>query len=72
MSCLCQAKTPEVIIKRLNQEIGRVLNSADVKEKLLSAGSEAVSSSPEELAVKIKFEMTRMGKVINDANIKAQ
>jgi tripartite-type tricarboxylate transporter receptor subunit TctC len=66
------AKTPETIIRRLNQEIVRVLNSADVKAKILSTGVEPVTSSPEELAAAIKLDIARLGKVIKEAGIKAE
>lgn len=65
------AKTPEPIVNRLNQEIVRVLNGPDVKEKLLSAGTETVGSSPGEFATALKSEMDRLGKVIKDAGIRA-
>jgi tripartite-type tricarboxylate transporter receptor subunit TctC len=63
------AKTPAPIIERLNQEIIRVLNEADVKEKLFAAGVEPVGSTPDQFLAVMKSEMTRMGKVIKDANI---
>ena len=66
------AKTPATIINRLNQEIVRVLNRADVKERLFNSGVEIVGSSPEELAAKMRSEMTRMGKLIKDAGIRDQ
>lgn len=66
------AKTPAAIINRLNQEIVRVLNQADVKAKFLNVGSEAVISTPEALMDKMKAEIARMGKLIRDANIHAQ
>ncbi|MBI3068912.1 MAG: tripartite tricarboxylate transporter substrate binding protein, partial [Betaproteobacteria bacterium] len=65
------AGTPATIINRLNREVVRVLNMADVKEKLFRLGVEPVGSSPEELAAKIKYEMTRLGKVIRDAGVRA-
>jgi len=66
------AKTPETIINRLNQDIVRVLNGADVKEKFLNAGVEVVGSSPEQFAAAIKADMARMGKVIKDAGIREE
>jgi tripartite-type tricarboxylate transporter receptor subunit TctC len=63
------AKTPATTINRLNQEIVRVLNRVDVKEKLFSSGVEAVGSSPEQLAATVKTDMARMGKVIKDNGI---
>lgn len=66
------AKTPPAIISRLNRESVRYLNTAEAKERFLHVGAEVVASSPEELAAKVKSEMTRMGKVIKEAGIKAE
>ena len=64
------AKTPEVVIARLHQEVVRVLVRAEVKERFLSSGVETVGSTPEEFGTTVKSEMTRLGKVIRDAGIK--
>ena len=64
------AKTPEAVIARLNQEIVRVLNRAEIKERFLSSGVETVGSTPEEFGATVKAEMARLGKVIRDANIR--
>jgi tripartite-type tricarboxylate transporter receptor subunit TctC len=65
------AGTPETIIKRLNEEIVRVLNRDEVKAKIFATGSEVVGNSPQQFAAAMKAEMTRLGKVIKDAGIKA-
>ncbi|OFW10070.1 MAG: hypothetical protein A3H27_00445 [Acidobacteria bacterium RIFCSPLOWO2_02_FULL_59_13] len=67
---LAPGKTPAPIINRLNQEIVRVLNLPDLKERFLNAGIEAVGSSPDEFVAIINSEIVRMGKVIRDAGIK--
>ena len=64
------ARTPPPIINRLHDEIVRVLNQAEVKEKFFNAGAEVVGSSPEQLAVTMKSEMIRLSKVIKDAGIR--
>ena len=64
------AKTPEPVIRRLNQEVARVLNTPEAKERLFSAGVEAAPGAPDELAVYIRSDMSRMGKVIRDAGIR--
>ena len=64
--------TPAAIVSRLNQEMVRFLRSPDVKQKLLADSTEAVGSTPEELAATIKSEMPRMGKVIKAAGIRAE
>ena len=65
-------KTPAPLIDRLNREIVRFLNTADVKEKLLRSGVEAAGSTPLEFASKIKTEMARLSKAIKDAGIRAE
>ena len=64
------AKTPAALINRLNREIVRVLNNAQVKERLFNAGVEVVGSSPGELAATVKSEMAKWGKLIKDADIR--
>ena len=67
-----RAGTPTAIINRLNQEMVRYLRLPDAREKLLANDVEAVGSTPEELAAVVKSEMGRLGKVIKDANIRAE
>jgi tripartite-type tricarboxylate transporter receptor subunit TctC len=66
------AKTPAAIVSRLNQEVARVLTQPDVKQKFLAAGVEAEPSTPQELTTALKGEITKMGKIIKDAGIKAE
>ena len=66
------ARTPEAIINRLNQEIVRVLERADVKERFLGLGVEATPSSPEQFAAMMKTDMAKMGKLIKDAGIRVE
>ncbi len=63
-------KTPAAIVDRLHQEIARVLERQDVKDKFANFGVEAVGGSPDQFAATIKSEMSRMGKVIRDAGIR--
>ena len=70
-SLLAVGKSPRITINRLNQEIVRALNTAEIEEKFLNAGVETVSNTPEEFVASIKSETTRMAKVIQAAGIKA-
>ena len=67
---LAPAKTPAVIINRLNQEIVRHLSTAEAKKRFLDTGVDVVGSTPEEFAAFIKSDMATLGKVIKDAGIK--
>ncbi len=64
-------KTQVAVINRLNQEVVRVLNRPEAKEKLVASGVEAAGTTPEQLTATMKSEMTRLGKVIQAAGIRA-
>ncbi len=64
------ARTPDALIKRLNQQITRIVSGADVKKKLLDSGVEPAAGPPEQLASTVKSEMARFGKLIKDARIR--
>jgi tripartite-type tricarboxylate transporter receptor subunit TctC len=66
------AGTPATIINKLNQEIARVLNRSDVKEKMFKAGIEPVGSLPEEFAATVKSQMATWGKLIKDTGIREE
>jgi tripartite-type tricarboxylate transporter receptor subunit TctC len=64
------AGTPPAIVRRLHQEIAKVLARPDVKERLEGAGAMAVGSTPEEMTVYIKREFARWSKLIKSVGIK--
>ena len=64
-------KTPVSIIRRLNQEFVAVLALPEVKEKFLTTGADAVSSTPEEIAAHVKLEYAAVAKLIKNAGINA-
>jgi tripartite-type tricarboxylate transporter receptor subunit TctC len=68
---LAPAGTPRDIIGRLNTEIAKVLNSAEVKERFAKQGVEVKTTTPEEFGAFVRSEVARWAKVIKDANIKS-
>ena len=66
------AKTPTAIITRLNQEVVRVLNKTEVKERFLNAGIEPVGNSAAAFAEQLKSDMARLGKLIRDVGMTAE
>lgn len=64
--------TPAGTVNQLQQEIARVLNKPDVKERCFAAGNEVVASAPQHLAAVMKADMARMSKVIKDAGIRGE
>jgi tripartite-type tricarboxylate transporter receptor subunit TctC len=65
-------KTPTAIINRLHQEISRVLNRPEVKERFLNIQSELVASTPEQFAATLKSELAKWSNVIKQAGIKVE
>jgi len=63
------ARTPDAIVARLQQEIVRVLQRPESKDRLASIGAEPVGGTPAQLATTVKEEVARMGKVIREAGI---
>jgi len=53
-----------------DQEIVRVLQRAETKERLSSYGIEAIPGTPEEFAATIRSEMARMDKVIRESRLR--
>ena len=66
------AKTPRPIIDKIHAEVVKILNTPDVREKLVAAGSDPVGSTPEEFLAFIKSELARWGKIIRENNIRAE
>ncbi len=71
LAVFAPAGTPGAIVTRLNEEIVRILQRPEVKEKLIATGIEPVGDSPGALAAIVKSEIARMGKVIKAAGIRA-
>jgi len=63
--------TPRTIIDKLHREIVRVLNSADMKEKLAAQGAELIGNTPDEFAQVIREEIPKWRKVVRESGAKA-
>jgi tripartite-type tricarboxylate transporter receptor subunit TctC len=66
------AKTPPEIISRLNAEVVRAVSSGEGRERLLAQGINIVGSTPEAFGAHIVAETAKWGKVIKDADIRAE
>ncbi|HEY0337893.1 MAG TPA: tripartite tricarboxylate transporter substrate binding protein [Burkholderiales bacterium] len=66
---LAPAGTPPEILGRLHSEIIKAAKSPDVRGRLSAEGTEALTTTPTELADIMKSETARWAKVIKTANI---
>jgi tripartite-type tricarboxylate transporter receptor subunit TctC len=65
--------TPREIVDKLNAETRRIMEDPQLREKVLEpAFIYSIVSSPDEFAERMRQDSIKWGKVIRDANIKAQ
>ncbi len=64
--------TPKPIIAKLHSELARILQIAEVKERLAVIDFEPVGNTPEEFGAFIKQQMAKWAKVLKDAGAKAE
>ncbi|MDB6001837.1 MAG: bug, partial [Rhizobacter sp.] len=61
------ANTPKPIVDKLQAEVKKILTSPETSKRLADAGLEAAGSTPEELAVYQRSEITKWAKVVKDS-----
>ena len=66
------AQVPRDIIGKLNVEIDSIIRTPEMRERLITFGSDVVGGSPEDFRGFIQSEAVKWGRVIKEANIKAE
>ena len=69
---LAPARTPPLVIERLQREIAATLAEPAVRERYGVLGIEPVGNTPEQFAAQIREDLARWEKVIRQAGIKIQ
>ena len=69
---LAPAGTPQPVVDRLNTEINRIIQSAEMKEFFLKEGAEPASMKPAEFEAFIASEIERWKQVAKAADIKGE
>jgi tripartite-type tricarboxylate transporter receptor subunit TctC len=67
---MAPAKTPKPILDKVGQDIAKVLQLADVREKLLAQGSVPTTNTPAAFDAMIKSDTERYSKILKDAGIR--
>ena len=66
------AGTPRAAIARWRNEIVKVLNVPEIRDKLRALGTDPVGSTPEEFGSFMKAETVKWARVIKEANIRVE
>jgi tripartite-type tricarboxylate transporter receptor subunit TctC len=64
------AGTPEPIVRRLHDEIVRILALPAMQERLNGLGVEVVASTPEQLAAETRADLAKWGPIIQKAGVR--
>jgi tripartite-type tricarboxylate transporter receptor subunit TctC len=67
---LAPAGTPRSAINKLNSEVTKILQSPDVRERLLAQGAEPMPGTPEAFASFMQEEMAKWAPVVKQAGVK--
>ncbi len=67
---LVPAKTPAATVQRAQRELAAVLNSSDVKTRLIELGFDVVGSAPQQFAELLARESAQYARIIKSSNIK--
>ena len=63
-------RTPDAIIARVNQALGRMLQMPEVRERIIADGFAPAHSTPEEFGKRIARDAARWIEVVKRGNIK--
>jgi len=69
---LAPAGTPQPIVERLNAALRVLVESADVKQRIVAEGGDPLTSTPEEYAKDIDREETKWGTLVRKLNLKVE
>jgi tripartite-type tricarboxylate transporter receptor subunit TctC len=72
MGVYAPAGTPKPILDVLHQQIARIMQLPDIKERINTMGFDPTHGTPEELTAQMKAETDKWSKVVREANIKIE
>ena len=70
MGVMVPLGTPEAIIRRLHEELARILTAPDIVEQWTTSGAEPGGNRPEEFAAAIRDEHERWARLVREGVIK--
>ena len=66
------AGTPLAIVARLNEEVNKVLQMPDVREKIANGGATPVGGSSVEFAAFLSTDYAKWGRIVKDSGVKLE
>lgn len=69
---LAPGGTPRAAVERLNAEVGKILATADFREKVAAQGLEVFTSSPDQYGALLKAEYDKFARIVKTAGIQPE
>ena len=69
---LAPSRVPQPLVNKLSEEIGRILEMQEIRERIARDGSIAKRSTPEELDKLVRDEIVTRRKVFKAAGVKPE
>lgn len=69
---MAPAGTPREVVARVNADVVKSLDSAEVKDIITRQGGEVMGSTPEQMAAQIRNDREKWGRVIREAGVKIE
>jgi tripartite-type tricarboxylate transporter receptor subunit TctC len=70
---ICAAKnTPPAVVERIQREVAKVLAMPEISKRLAADGLEPVGSTPEQFRAFLAADKRKWGRVVKDADVKAE
>src|SRR5688500_1183001 len=69
---MAPAGTPRNVVSKLNADIGKALDSAEIKDIIARQGGEVLGSTPEQMSAQIRGDRQKWGKVVVDSGARIE
>ena len=66
---LAPAATPKEVVLRLNTEMVKVIQSPEFRKRMDEIGAEPVGNSPDQMALQIRSETEKFGRIVKEARV---
>ena len=61
---------PKPIVTRLHTELVKILNSPEIRDRLIAEGADVETTTPEELMVFVRIEIAKWAKAVKASGAK--
>jgi tripartite-type tricarboxylate transporter receptor subunit TctC len=72
LGLIAPAGTPEAVVRRLHEAVGKVVKNPEVAKRLRSNGAEPLTTTPQDFAKQIRDDLAKYTKIVQDTGAQAK